>query len=94
LALTRGSGSPIRSYFFPEVVGKPLDPTIVDAIRGVDGDRLVSRLRQTGISQEAIDGVVARLHEVQGGMITGKAFPGELVGAGPIEWGTVPKPVF
>jgi hypothetical protein len=53
---------------------------------------LITRLRQTGISQDAIDGIMARLHEVQGGMITGAAFPGNLVGAGPHEWNVVPKP--
>jgi hypothetical protein len=92
LALPRGPAVSIRSSFFPRVVGQPLDPSVVDAVRGVDGERLASRLRQTGISDEAIDGVMARLHEVQGGMITGSAYPGKLIGAGPHGWDTVPKP--
>jgi hypothetical protein len=93
LALARGSADPIRSCFFPQVVGKPLDPSVIAAARSVDEQQLASRLRQTGIHQEAIDGVLARLHEVQSGMITGVAFPGDLVGAGPDEWGIVPKPI-
>jgi hypothetical protein len=57
------------------------------------GSLLVSRLQQAGISDEAIDGVLARLHEVQGGMITGAAYPGDLVGGPPQWWGTIPKPI-
>lgn len=92
LALPRGSAEPIRSWLFPDVVGKPLDRSVVDATRSVDEYQLVTRLRQTGIQQDAIEGVLDRLHEVQRGWITGWAYPGQLVGAGPIEWGTVPKP--
>jgi hypothetical protein len=93
LALTRGSADSIRSCFFQYVVGHPLDSSVVNAVRSVDEGELVSRLRQTGISQEAIDGVMVRLHEVQAGMITGSAFPGKLVGAGSLDWGTIPKPI-
>jgi hypothetical protein len=92
LALPGGSADPIRSCFFPRVVGKPLDASVVDAVRGVDVEQLTSRLRQTGIGEDAIRGVVARLQEVRGGMITGAAFPGELVGAGTDDWGIVAKP--
>jgi hypothetical protein len=70
-----------------------LDPSVVNAVRGVDEGELMSRLRQTGINQDAIDGVMVRLHEVQAGMITGSAFPGKLVGAGTLDWGTIPKPI-
>jgi hypothetical protein len=93
LALPRGSANAIRSCFFPQVVGHGLEPSVVDAARRVNEVRLVSRLRQTGISDEAIDGVLTRLHEVQGGLISGSAYPGELVGGPPGWWGTVQKPI-
>lgn len=92
LALTTRHANPIRSCFFPEVAGRRLDPSVVDAVRGVDEQRLVARLRQTGIDQRAVNGVVARLHEVQGGRITGRAFRGQLVGGGPKQWDEVPRP--
>jgi hypothetical protein len=84
---------PLRSCFFPEVVGKPLDSSVVNLAKSVDREELKSRLRQTGIEQKAIDGVFARLDEVRGGKITGTAFPGELRGDGPGGWGIVEKPV-
>jgi hypothetical protein len=84
---------PLRSCFFPEVVGKQLDSSVVNLVKSVDRDKLQSRLRQTGIDQGAIDGVFARLDEVRGGKITGAAFPGELRGGGPGEWDVVKKPV-
>jgi hypothetical protein len=92
LALTRSPADDIRSIFFPDVVGQPLDPSVVDALRRVDEADLVSRLTETGIHSDAIDGVLARLHEVQGGMISGAAHPAKLVGGPPSDWGTVPKP--
>src|SRR5580704_17542743 len=76
LALPQGSADPIRSCFFPQVVGRQLDQSIVAGVKSVDEQQLVTRLQQTGISQEAIDGVLARLHEVQAGRITGAAYPG------------------
>jgi hypothetical protein len=93
LALPRGSDNAIRSCFFPQVVGQRLHRSVVAAARSVDESLLVSRLQQAGISDEAIDGVLARLHEVQGGMITGAAYPGDLVGGPPQWWGTIPKPI-
>ena len=93
LALTRSPADDIRSIFLPDVVGQPLDASVVGALRRVDEAQLVFRLTQTGIHADAIDGVLARLHEVQGGMITGAAHPAKLVGAPPNDWGTVPKPI-
>ena len=93
LALPCGSDNAIRSCFFPQVVGQRLHRSVVAAARSVDESLLVSRLQEAGISDEAIDGVLARLHEVQGGMITGAAYPGDLVGGPPQWWGTIPKPI-
>jgi hypothetical protein len=93
LALPRGSDNELRSCFFPQVVGQRLHQSVIAAARGVDESLLVSRLQQTGITDEAIDGVLTRLHEVQGGMITGAAYPGKLIGGPPDWWGTIPKPI-
>jgi hypothetical protein len=61
LALPRGSDNEIRSCFFPQVVGRRRDRSVIAAVRGIDESLLVSRLQKTGISVEAIDGVLARL---------------------------------
>jgi len=78
----------LRSVFFPDVVGRPLDASIVDAARRVDQVRLAERLGQLGLSPEAIGGALGRLDEVVQGVITGAAYPGRLVDD---DWNTVKK---
>jgi len=72
----------IRSDFVKNNLNVPLSDEVVNAARGVDPGQLSATLRATGISDTAIDGVVARLGEVQSqGMITGDAWPGVINGA-------------
>ncbi len=72
----------IRSDFVDKNLNVALSEDVLHGVRAVDQDALRSTLRASGIPDSAIDGVMARLGEVQSrGMITGEAWPGVINGA-------------
>lgn len=85
LCFPQSDSDGLRSQFVVDVLGKPLDADLVDRVRQVDEGRLIERLSDYGIADSAIGGVLARLHEVQGGAITGEAWLGEIFDGSP-QW--------
>lgn len=72
----------IRSDFVKENLNTLLGDEVMASVRAVDPDQLRSSLQASGLRELAIDGVLARLDEVQTcGMITGEAWPGVINGA-------------
>lgn len=72
----------IRSDFVGKNLNTPLSDEVMGSVRTVDPDQMRSMLQAAGLSEPAIDGVIARLNEVRArGMITGEAWPGLINGA-------------
>jgi glycosyltransferase involved in cell wall biosynthesis len=69
----------IFSPFVSEWLGRPLSQEVLDQVRGVDLDAFREMLLGRGLGEQAVDGAVARLAEIQqAGMITGHAYGGEI----------------
>lgn len=67
----------IRSSFVTSHLGEALSPDVIERVRALDPDQVGGMLRQSGLSDVAVDGALARLREIQEhGMITGEAWPG------------------
>lgn len=76
------SADPIRSDFVVQRLGQPLDTGVLEDIRSADDVHIDRVLAACGISPEARNGVLSRLHEVQeAGAITGDAWEGKIVTA-------------
>ncbi len=86
-----GTQDPIRSDFIRDHVNRPLDPAVLAAVRAVDVGQLRAMLVDSGLSTPAVELAAARLEEIQqDGMITGRAWPGQLVD---VVWRTIRKGV-
>lgn len=69
----------IQSDFVLEALDRPLSPEVLARIRSVDPAEFGRTLRGSDLSQDAIDGALARLEEVRRhGMITGEAWKGRI----------------
>jgi hypothetical protein len=65
----------LASDFFVINLNVPLS-SVMASVAALDPRQVASMLEATGLSQPAIDGVLARLSEIQvRGMITGEAWP-------------------
>ncbi|MFR9805630.1 hypothetical protein ACL02T_25590 [Pseudonocardia sp. RS010] len=73
------TGEPLRSEFFPDVLGRPLDPSIVEAVRQLAPETLTEILSRHGVPDAAIKGAVDRRNEAATGLITGRAWPAGFV---------------
>ncbi|MGW5381685.1 hypothetical protein [Nocardia sp. NPDC003963] len=72
----------IRSDFVKEFRHRELGAEVLDSVRAVDLDGLRTALRDTGLSDKAVDGALDRLMEVRThGKITGENWPGDILGA-------------
>jgi hypothetical protein len=72
----------IRSDFVDKNLNTPLSDEVMANVRAVDPAQVRDMLAATGLRAPAVDGVIARLTEVQThGMITGEAWPGVINGA-------------
>jgi hypothetical protein len=77
-----GERDAIRSDFVRDHLNQPLDPDVVDAVRGVDPNVMRQTLQDSGLSPTAVDLAVSRLEEIQRrGMITGENWRGPIVDA-------------
>lgn len=69
----------ITSQFVGSWLDRPLSPEVLAHVRAVDLSAFRDMLLARGITEQAADGAVARLREIQEeGMITGRAFGGEI----------------
>lgn len=72
----------IRSDFVQQNVNTPLSDEVMQNVRAVDPGQVRTTLQASGLSDQAVDGVVSRLGEVQSrGMITGENWPGIINGS-------------
>ena len=75
LSFPRDTSEPLRSTFFPDVVGKRLDPSVLDAVRSVDRGDFSAMLKAHGLPPGAVTGAVDRLAEIQRcGEVQGRAW--------------------
>ncbi|MFQ6398143.1 hypothetical protein ACLMAJ_32475 [Nocardia sp. KC 131] len=66
----------IRSDFVKAFQHKDLDKSVLDAVRAVHPEDLRAALSDLELSDKAINGALARLHEIQSlGKITGREWP-------------------
>jgi glycosyltransferase involved in cell wall biosynthesis len=73
------SNEEISSRFVYNWQGKELSPDVLEQVRAVDLDAFREMLLARGIGDEAVNGAVARLAEIQhAGMIAGAAYDGRI----------------
>jgi hypothetical protein len=73
---------PIRSDWVVSRLKRPLSASVMAQVNQVDTNALRGALRDVGLSNEAINGAVARLNEIKNyGMIIGQAWPGNIANA-------------
>jgi hypothetical protein len=76
-AFPGGPADPIKSDFVSSYLGRDLSAEVVDAVRAADPERVREVLRSSGLDDDAIEGALQRLREVQSrGKITGESWPG------------------
>jgi uncharacterized protein YukE len=92
LSFPTTTAEPIRSNFVVNILDKPLSQPTIDAARAINTDDFAATLRASGLSDSAVQGAVARLQEVQSGMITGQAWTGAGGKIADIYWTTVRGP--
>jgi hypothetical protein len=69
----------IRSDFVADHLNQPLSPEVMAKVRAVDPDQFRGMLHDSGLSDAAVDGAMARFVEIRDrGMITGEAWPGRI----------------
>lgn len=74
-----GDDTTIVSRFVTEWLGKRLYPSVLRDVRDVNLHEFAGLLRARGIGDQAVDGAVRRLAEIQQlGMIAGREFHGEI----------------
>lgn len=72
----------IKSDFVANVLGQPLDPSLLSSLQSVDVNQLAQNLIDAGIPQPNVAQAIARLQEIQNnGMITGEAWAGQSMNA-------------
>lgn len=77
-----GTADPIRSSFVTTYLGRELSVEVVDVVRAADPERVRAVLRGSGLGDNAIDGALERLREVQAnGRITGESWRGAIADA-------------
>jgi hypothetical protein len=77
-----GPADPIRSDFVGAYLGRNLSPEVVKAVRAADPNRVRDVLRSSGLEDDAIEGALHRLREVQAnGKITGESWRGRIIDA-------------
>jgi hypothetical protein len=79
LSFPSGPADGIKSPWTNAMLDKPLDPGLVASLREVTLDEFADTLRDHGLNDPAIDGAVARLREVQAGVIRGQAWDGKFL---------------
>lgn len=68
----------IKSDFVANMLGQPLDPSLLNSLQSVDVNQLAQNLTNAGIPQPNVAQAIARLQEIQSnGMITGEAWAGQ-----------------
>ena len=78
LTMPEGDADGIRSQWVAERLGKTLDPTVAEQFRSVNEASLLRNWAVLGISDKATSAAIERLHEIQGGVLTGEAWRGEI----------------
>lgn len=72
----------IRSDFVAQQLDQPLSPEVMDQVRRADPAQIADRLRDAGLGDDAVNGALNRLNEVQTrGTITGENWGGPIVDA-------------